>query len=85
MNYYVYCNGQHVRSFNTEREGVDYVLARIKGWKDSGAKGHPAYKVCYNGSTSATLVSWQAITFAELAAIEAETYRRASLATAKAI
>lgn len=66
MNYYVYINGQHARSFHTEDEGKQWVLAQIANWRRNGAKGHPEYKLCWNGQTSATLVTWLASTFAEL-------------------
>jgi hypothetical protein len=64
VNYYVYHNGGHIRSFRTEQEAIAYVKRHIEQWREAGARGHGEYKVCYNGSTSATLVHWPAETFA---------------------
>lgn len=63
--YYVYRNNQFVRSFPTESEGKEFVLDQIRQWRASGAKGHPAYKLSWNGN-GVVLISWPAATFADM-------------------
>lgn len=63
MNYYVYCNDQHVRSFHTEGAARAWVSELIAANLRAGAKGHPAYKLCYNGSESVTITTWERRTF----------------------
>jgi hypothetical protein len=77
MDYYVYRSGQHVRSFNTEAEGIEWVLEQIKQWRQSGASGHPEYKVCWNGHGATTLVTWKQSTFRELDAQVKQIYATA--------
>lgn len=62
MNYYVYHNGQHIRSFHTEQEGAAWVVEQIKGWRNMGARGHGEYKVVYNSRFGKPL-TWPAEDF----------------------